>query len=236
MGAGAGERGRLVVIEGPEGAGKTTQLARLTEWAAARGRRLRVVREPGTSPVGREIRRLVLDPQYDVAARTEALLFMAARAELVATELLPRLEAGEIVFADRFFLSTYAYQIHGRGLPEADIVAANRFATQGLVPHLTLLLRLPPAMGLERARRRSSHDRMEQAGGGFHERVAAAFASFAEPAWQASHPECGPIVPLSAEGGEDEVFAALLGVLADRMPATFGEHASGEHASAATGR
>lgn len=225
MEAGAGERGRLVVVEGPEGAGKTTQLARLAEWMANRGQRLHVVREPGTSQVGREIRRLVLDPQYDVAARTEALLFMAARAELVATELRPRLEAGQTIFADRFFLSTYAYQIHGRGLPEADIVAANGFATQTLVPDLTLLLQLPPATGLERARRRSSHDRMERAGAGFHDRVAAAFARFAQPEWQAAHPECGPIVALSAEGSEDEVFAAILGALAERWPATFDDTA-----------
>jgi dTMP kinase len=226
MAVGAGERGRLVVVEGPEGAGKTTQLARLDEWLAARGRRLHVVREPGTSEVGREIRRLVLDPRYDVADRTEALLFMAARAELVATELLPRLAAGQTIFADRFFLSTYAYQIHGRGLPEAEIVAANRLATQELVPDLTLLLQLPPATGLERARRRSSHDRMEQAGAGFHDRVAAAFASFAQPDWQAAHPECGPIVPISAEGSADEVFAAMLGALAARWPDSFGEPAS----------
>ena len=84
-------------------------------------------------------------------------------------------------------------------------------------------------MGLERARRRSSHDRMEQAGSGFHDRVAAAFARFVEPDWQAAHRECGPIVALSAEGSQDEVFAALLTVLADRLPATFGVGvASGE--------
>lgn len=226
MGAGAGKRGRLVVVEGPEGAGKTTQLARLAEWMSNRGVPPHVVREPGTSPVGQEIRRLVLDPTYDVDPRTEALLFLAARAELVASELRPRLDAGQTVFADRFFLSTYAYQIHGRGLPEADVVAANRLATQGLVPDLTLLLQLPPSVGLERARRRSSHDRMEQAGADFHDRVAAAFARFAEPSWQAAHPECGPIVALSAEGSEEEVFAGILGVLAATWPAIFGERAA----------
>lgn len=218
--------GRLIVVEGPEGAGKTTQLARLAEWLADRGRASHVVREPGTSPVGQEIRRLVLDPAYAVAPRTEALLFMAARAELVASELRPRLEAGQTVFADRFFLSTYAYQIHGRGLPEAEIVAANRFATQDLVPDLTLLLQLAPSAGLERARRRSDHDRMEQAGIDFHDRVAAAFTSFADGAWQAAHPECGPIVAIPADGDVDEVFAAMLEVLASRWPATFAERAA----------
>lgn len=212
-----------MVVEGPEGAGKTTQLARLAAWLTERGVPSHVVREPGTSPVGQEIRRLVLDPAYDVAARTEALLFMAARAELAASELRPRLEAGQLVLADRFFLSTYAYQIHGRGLPEADIVAANRFATEGLVPDLTLLLQLPSATGLERARRRSSHDRMEQAGADFHDRVAAAFAGFAEPDWQATHPECGPIVAVRADGSESEVFGEMLTVLAAHWPDVFAD-------------
>lgn len=219
-------RGRLIVVEGPEGAGKSTQLAHLAAWVAARGLSAHLVREPGTSVVGQEIRRLVLDPSHSVSPRTEALLFMAARAELVASELQPGLQAGRLILADRFFLSTYAYQIHGRGLPEADVVAANRFATQGLVPDLTLLLQLDPTAGLERARRRSSHDRMEQAGSDFHARVAAAFTSFAEPAWQAAHPECGPIVAVPAAGDESQVFRALLAVLAARWPAMFGEHAA----------
>lgn len=181
------------------------------------------MREPGTSAVGQEIRRLVLDPAHSIAPRTEALLFMAARAELVASELRPGLDAGRLILADRFFLSTYAYQIHGRGLPEADVVAANRFATQGLVPDLTLLLQLDPAVGLERARMRSSHDRMEQAGADFHDRVSGAFTLFADPAWQAEHPECGPIVAVPADGSESDVFDAMLAVLAAKWPSTFGE-------------
>ncbi len=197
-------------------------MARIADWLGAHGLSGLVVREPGTSAVGQEIRQLVLDPSQSISPRTEALLFMAARAELVASELRPGLDAGRLILADRFFLSTYAYQIHGRGLPEADVVVANRFATQGLVPDLTLLLQLDPAAGLERARRRSSHDRMEQAGVEFHDRVSDAFTRFADPVWQASHPECGPIVAVPADGSESEVFEAMLAVLAAKWPSTFG--------------
>ncbi|HEY0969881.1 MAG TPA: dTMP kinase [Gemmatimonadales bacterium] len=212
-GAARAVTGRLVVFEGPEGAGKTTQIDRLAAALTAEGRPCRVVREPGTSEVGREIRRLVLDPAHDVTPATEALLFLAARAQLVERELLPALAAGQTVLADRFFLSTYAYQVAGRGLPEPEVRAANRLATRGLVPDLTILLRVAPEVGLERASRRSGFDRMEGAGAAFHARVAAAFAAFADPAWQAAHAECGPIVEVDASGSEEEVAAAIRAAL-----------------------
>ena len=205
--------GRLVVFEGPEGAGKTTQLDRLAAWLGERGEAVRVVREPGTSAVGTEIRRLLLDPAGQIAPATEALLFMAARAELVARELRPALAAGETVLADRFFLATYAYQIAGRGLPAEPVMDANRLATGGLVPDLTLLFTLPAAEGLARAERRRGFDRMEAAGSSFHDRVAAAYATYATAAWQGGHPECGPIVTVNASGSEEVVFARVLAAL-----------------------
>jgi dTMP kinase len=220
-----GERGagRLVVFEGPEGAGKSTQLARVAAWLRAHAVPVRVVREPGTSALGQEIRRLVLEMDHDVAPAAEALLFMAARAQLVRDELRPALSAGELVLADRFFLSTYAYQIHGRGLAEHEVVTANRLATGGLAPDLTLLLRVPPSVGLERAGRRGAQDRIEQAGAAFHARVGEGFERFASPGWQAAHPEAGPIVVVDGTGDEAAVFdrmaAALVGSLAERWPA-----------------
>lgn len=214
-------RGRLIVFEGAEGVGKTTQLRLL----AARLSRLGIahlgVREPGQTAVGNEIRRLLLDPGTDLVARAEALLFMASRAQLVERDVRPALAAGEVVLADRFFLSTYAYQGAGRGLPLEALRAANAMATDGLAPDLTILLDFPVGEGLARAGARGGHDRMERSGEVFHERVAAAFALFATAGWQASHPEVGPIVVVDARGSEDEVADRVLGQLAERWPETF---------------
>lgn len=202
--------GRLIVFEGGEGAGKSTQLARLAARLVAAGLRVATFREPGGTALGDEIRRLLLDPASHVAPRAEALLFMASRAQLVERELRPALAAGTVVLLDRFFLSTYAYQMAGRGLPDADVRAANGVATGGLVPDVTLLLTLPPAEGLQRAAQRSDADRMERSGDDFHQRVAQAFDRFATAEWQGSHPECGPIVALSGAGSADAVAALVL--------------------------
>jgi dTMP kinase len=201
----------LLVLEGPEAVGKSTQLRRLVDWLRADGLDVLSVREPGGTPVGDELRRMVLDPgAAPVAPRTEALMFMASRAELVDQVVRPALTAGKVVVVDRFFLSTYAYQIFGRGLDESDVRAANHLATAGLVPDLTLLMDLPLAESMRRLEgRRGGPDRMERASQDFHERVSQAFSAFARKEWQASHPECGPIVAIDARGTEDEVFARL---------------------------
>lgn len=210
-------RGHLVVFEGGEGAGKSTQLRRLAAALTAAGVPHRVFREPGGTPAGDRIRELLLHADAPLAPAAEAALFIASRAQLVAQELLPALARGEHVLLDRFLLSTYAYQVHGRQLPMAEVRAANRLATAGLVPDLTLLLTLPPTEGLARAGARGHADRIERADAAFHERVAAAFAQFAEPGWQAEHPECGPIVPIDASGSEELVAARLQEVLAARL-------------------
>jgi len=210
--------GRLVVFEGVEGAGKSTQLDRLAARLGRAGTPCRRFREPGGTPVGDRIRGILLDPGGSLDARTEALLFMASRAELVATVVRPALAAGDVVLLDRFFLSTYAYQIDGRGLPEADVRAANAAATGGLVPDVTLLLALPADEGLARAQQRGPSDRMERSGDAFHARVEAAFTRFATPAWQAAHPEAGPIVPVDAGGTPSDVE--------QRVVAALGRHSS----------
>jgi dTMP kinase len=217
------QRGLLVVFEGAEGAGKSTQLRVLADWLRARGRDVVAVREPGGTVVGDEIRRILLDPNSDIVPRSEALLFMASRAQLVEREIRPALEAGAIVLLDRFFLSTYAYQGIGRGLPEADLRSANAIATQGLVPDITLLLTMPVADGLARATERGERDRMERAELAFHERVARAFETFATREWQAAHPECGAIILVDGVGSEQTVFDRVLGTLRARWPGTFPE-------------
>lgn len=214
-------RGLLIVFEGSEGAGKSTQLRRLAEALAGAGCDVVSVREPGGTPFGDEIRRLLLDPGSDIEPAAEALLFMSSRAQVVRRMIEPALARGAVVLVDRFFLSTYAYQADARGLPLLDVRAANRLAVGDLVPDLTLLLQVPMADGMARAARRGGPDRMEQSGDAFHDRVAAAFARFATVEWQQAHPECGPIMPINGDGDEAAVAARIRQVLANRWPETF---------------
>jgi len=217
-----GTGGRLIVFEGGEGSGKSTQLRLLAESLASAGIPHRCLREPGGTTLGTEVRRLLLEREWEMDARAEALLFMASRAQLVSRELRPALAVGEHVLLDRFFLSTYAYQIGGRGLPEQEVRAANALATAGLVPDLTLLLTFPVTDGLARAAERSAaHDRMEREGEGFHRRVAGAFEEFAQLEWQRAHPECGPIVSIEAVGSERDVARRVRQALEARWPGTF---------------
>ena len=212
--------GGLIVLEGIEGVGKSTQLAHLRRRLESKGFVATVLREPGGTPAGDEIRRLLLDPGNEVDARTEALLFMASRAQLVADVIRPALARGEFVLLDRFFLSTYAYQIMGRGLPEEAVQKANALATDGLAPDLTLVLDLPPADALARAASRSAHDRIEQSGRAFYDQVRTAFLEFASPAWQLQHPEAGPIVLIDAAGDEGTVAERIARAVARKWPQT----------------
>ena len=212
--------GGLIVLEGIEGVGKSTQLQHLRRVLEARGLATKLLREPGGTPAGDEIRGLLLDPASQLDERTEALLFMASRAQLVADVIRPSLTRGEFVLVDRFFLSTYAYQVAGRGLPEDEVRRANALATGGLVPDLTLLLDLPAGAALARAANRSAHDRIERSGAEFYDRVRAAFVAFASADWQRSHPEAGPIVLVDANGDEATVAQRIEQAVNTRWPQT----------------
>jgi dTMP kinase len=214
--------GKLIVLEGPEGAGKTTQAPLVARWIERLGYEVVAVREPGGTTIGDEVRRLVLDtPDGAVADATEALLYIASRAQLVDRVVRPALARGAMVLLDRFFLSTYAYQVTGRGLPESEVRAANRLAVGSLVPDLTVMLSLPTADGLARVARRGMHDRLERADRAFHERVGNAFAAFTDPSWQRTHPESGPIEAVDASAGVEEVFGSIVEVLRRRWPESF---------------
>jgi dTMP kinase len=215
------ERGKLVVFEGTEGSGKSTQLRLLSDRLGAAGVPVVPLREPGGTPVGDTIREILLNPAGDVTASAEALLFLASRAELVTREIKPALKRGDVVLMDRFFLSTYAYQIAGRGLPEAEVRGANCLATDGIVPDLTIVLEFPSADGIDRAAMRGIHDRIESSGEDFHQRVERAFAEAGTAEWQAGHPECGPIVKVDGRGSREEVFARVLAALLQAMPNRF---------------
>jgi dTMP kinase len=189
-------RGRLIAVEGIDGAGKTT----LAEGIAAALPDVVVLREPGGAVLSERIRELVSDPALEVDPRAEALLYAAARAQLVREKLLPLLATGRTVILDRYVDSSLAYQGAGRGLGVAEIAELNRFATAGLVPDLTLYVRVDPEVG---ARRAAGDDRMEQAGAAFFATVAAAYDALA-----AAEPD--RIAVLDGERPPAEVLAAAL--------------------------
>lgn len=169
-------RGFFLVLEGTEGAGKSTLRAGLAERLRAEGIEPVLVREPGGTPVAERIRAVLLDPAHPMEPVSELFLFLAARADLVARVIRPALSAGRVVIADRFQLSTEAYQCGGRGLDLGLFRVSNRAATGGLEPDLTLVLDLPTDLGFDRIRSSGQAlDRIEQAGAEFHARVAAVF-------------------------------------------------------------
>ena len=172
----------FVVVEGPEGAGKSTLTRGLSARFLAEGRPVLAVREPGGTPVAEAARKLALKSEHALSPATELFLMLAARADLVERVIRPALAAGEVVLADRFELSTRAYQVAGRGLPQHLVDAALRLSTGGLVPDLTLVLDIPVEVGRERQRKaRKAPDRFEREADGFHERVRAAYRTAAGP-------------------------------------------------------
>jgi dTMP kinase len=205
-------RGRLITIEGIDGAGKTTLAAGLAEALRARGVATTLLREPGGVAAAERIRALVKDPQLEIGARAEALLYAAARAQLVEEALGPALARGDWVLLDRFVDSSLAYQGAGRALGIEQVRAVNAFATGGLAPDRTLLLTLDPALGRARQDGRGeAPDRLEREGDAFFARIADAYARLA-----ADEPQ--RVRAIDAGAAPHEVLAAALAALADLLP------------------
>ena len=205
-------KGLFVTFEGIEGSGKTTQVAKLADRLRACGREVVLVREPGGTPLAEEARRLVLDPASKPGPVAEVFLYLVARADLVRKVVEPALARGVLVLADRFDLSTRAYQIGGRQLPERAVLEANALATGGLEPDLVIVLDLAPSDG--RARQQAAgkvRDRMELEDEGFHRRVAEAFRAA----------RGGTIVHLRADRTPEDVHTDVWDALARRFPQTF---------------
>jgi dTMP kinase len=208
-------QGRLIVLEGVEGCGKTTQIRRSQNWllesgllaqlqAAAQVSHLIVTREPGGTELCQAIRQLLLHPSSEevMQAQTELLLYAADRAQHVAGFLKPQLEQGALVLCDRFTDSTLAYQGYGRRLDRRLIDTLNQIATGGLVSDLTLWLDVEVTVGLTRAKQGGAGDRMEQATLDFHQRVQQGFRELAQ-----AYPQ--RIVRIDASGSEEQVFQAI---------------------------
>jgi len=206
-------RGRFITVEGIEGAGKTSCLELLEARIRARGHQLLVTREPGGTPLGEDLRNLLLDHRHDgMADDTELLLMFAARAEHLHARIEPALAGGAWVLCDRFTDATYAYQGYGRGIHLQRIATLETWVQGERRPDLTLLLDLPVETGLERAGRRSTPDRFESQALAFFERVRRGYLSLA-----AMHPDRYRVIdadqPLAAVSAQvvDEIDRFLDG-------------------------
>jgi dTMP kinase len=201
-------RGRLITIEGIDGAGKST-LAHALRGELARARPVQLLREPGGVELSERVRELVTDPELRCDPRAEALLYAAARAQLVDERLRPWLQDGTWVLLDRFVDSSLAYQGAGRGLGIDEIAALNAFATGGLTPDRTLLLRIDAAAARARQHGRDeAPDRLEREQDGFFAAIAAAYDELAER-------DPGRICVLDATEPPDDVLAQALEALTD---------------------
>ena len=204
-------RGRLITIEGIDGAGKTTLAVGLLDALVAHGIDVELLREPGGVPAAERIRDLVIDPDLHVTARTEALLYAAARAQLVEEAIEPRLSAGTWLLLDRFIDSSLAYQGGGRKLGIDAVRAINEFAIRTAWPDRTLLLMIDPCLGRSRSRSRAAAlDRLERERDDFFERTNAAYLEL-----YSQDPE--RIRKLDASQPPDQVLASSLRELGDLL-------------------
>jgi dTMP kinase len=204
--------GRLITIEGLDGAGKTTLATALATALAPRVGSIELLREPGGVAAAERVRELVKDPGLEISDRAEALLYAAARAQLVAQKLAPLLRAGAWVLLDRFVDSSLAYQGGGRRLGVEPVREINRFATEGLEPDRTLLLRLDQHTLRERQRGRAQEpDRLEREGEEFFARIAGVYDALA-----AAEPERIRVIDAAQPPGA--VLEAALAQLADLLP------------------
>ena len=206
--------GRFITLEGGEGAGKSTQIARLSDWLRQKGRTVVTTREPGGSPGAEMIRKLLVEgPAERWDGTTEALLHFAARRDHLRSTVWPALKRGDWVISDRFADSTVAYQGHGHGLDRGTLERLYHVAVGEFRPDLTLILDLPIDAGLARAAaRRGSETRYESLPAEFHERVRAGFLEIARR-------EPGRCVVIDGTQGIDAVTAAIVRAVSQRLAA-----------------
>ncbi|KLH96132.1 dTMP kinase [Brevibacillus formosus] len=208
-----GKKGRFITIEGGEGAGKSTVIAKLYEELRARGVDVLLTREPGGIDIAEKIREIILNPAHtQMDERTEALLYAAARGQHLAEKVLPALEEGKLVLCDRFIDSSLAYQGHARGLGIEAVYQINRFAVGDCMPELTLFFDVQPETGLARinASRGREVNRLDLEGMRFHELVREGYQLVME-----RDPE--RFVVIDAEQPMEQVYQSALQALLDRL-------------------
>ena len=171
-------RGYFISLDGMDGAGKSTQCRLLADWLRAQGKVVVLCHDPGGTDLGQQVREILLHHRGAMSLSTEAMLFMASRAQLVAEVIRPALDAGQIVISDRFLLANVVYQGHAGGLDPVQLWQVGLFATGGLEPDLTLVLDLP--LDVSMARRKPSADRLESRGPEYFAKVRAGFLAEAE--------------------------------------------------------
>ena len=209
-------RGKFIVVEGLEGAGKSSVIGLIVQALKDAGKRVEQTREPGGTPMAEAIRECVKhDWDETVSEETELLLMYAARVQLLTNKILPSLDAGAWVVGDRHDLSSQAYQGGGRGVSEKTMTAISDIALKGFKPDLTLYLDVEPAVGLERARGRGELDRIEQAGLAFFERTRAKYLSLAK--------QDESIVVVSAMQSMEKVHQDVIAVINDYVTNTSSE-------------
>jgi dTMP kinase len=222
-------QGKLIVFEGGEGSGKTTQIRRSHDWLRTSSllhqlqqrnyiSDVLVTREPGGTELSQSIRQLLLNhtPSEPMQDRTELLLYAADRAQHVEYCLKPQLEKGMLILCDRYVDSTIAYQGYGRGLDGTLIDQLNHIATNGLESDLTLWLDIDVEVGLARTQKRGASDRIEQSSLDFHQRVRQGFTDLAQ-----SHPHC--MIRIDASQSEDQVAQQIQSVLQHHLVAWYGK-------------
>lgn len=201
----------FITLEGIDGAGKTTQLQLLSGYLAEQGYDFVTTREPGGTPLGEQIRHILLNPAGTMTVHTEAFLFASARAELVANVIRPALQAGRNVVSDRYVDSSIAYQAYGRGLPPEFVAAVNEMATGALKPHRTIVLDLSVSEALQRLAAGGKQDRLERLDPVFFERVREAYLDLAEA-------EPGRVKLIDASRSIDEVQAEVRHLVEEIWP------------------
>nr|WP_312575990.1 dTMP kinase [Sedimentibacter sp.] len=192
-------KGLFIVIEGPDGSGKSTMAKKIGEYFSSKGRQIEFTREPGGTDISEKIRELILDKNNtEMDYRTEALLYAAARAQLVSQKIIPWLDAGKIVISERYVYSSLVYQGIGRNLGIEQIKKINDFGTEGLEPDIVLFFDIDPRKALERKLKIDGGDRLENENLSFHQSVYSGYKKIVK--------SYSNIININAERSVEEIF------------------------------